>query len=388
MYCPSRLKILDHCIQIYFFLILCSSNFKPLNSFDQPVSIWNGSNQSTTPSAFSGSSNNQSPAPNRTRIRIENCYSVVSKFENLVNFLGLNLSFYEFQQIINLKPGGVAYFGKKIAMEGNRLTLTCIQRPTAPLVGRAEWRLNAELIEQHYSARNHQKSKKSSSKFYQTEQWFCRNLNLAVNKLTIKKVEFSNQGEYECTDRNDADKSKESLFVQVLITDWEDFNVNFLSQVYYDILTRDSTLVKYCPLSSASWYRWGNKLLASSPTIAISEPGLYHCHSEMLNRRINFYVFGKACLPVVNVELISGQHYNNHAFFFSESPTIRHFSVSGSVSVGGQLKFECNASAYPLAELQWYFGKWELCSVIFDNVCAHCVRTAHKNEFEHSGYEL
>lgn len=370
MNCLSRLKILDHpCVQICLFvLIFCFFNF------ESAVATLNDSSQASTRPVLLGDSAKNSRSSNRTLIQIENCYSVVS--ENVVKFLNLNLSLYDFQQIINLKPGNALYFGKRIAQEGTSLTLTCIQRPTAraPFTGRAEWRLNAESIEQHYSTRNHQKTKKSFPMFYQTEQWFCRNLNLSVHKLTIKKVEFLNQGEYECIDPGDVGKPKNNLFVQVLITDWDDFNVNFLSHVYYDILTTDSKLVKYCPLSSPSWYKWSNKLLTNGqPTIAISEPGLYHCHSELLNRRINFYVFGK-CAPFIDLISI----FNNHAsssFFLSESPKIKHFSVSGSVAVGGQLKFECNASgSYPLAELQWFIGMCveHIVFTGFDNV-AHCV---------------
>lgn len=314
------LKILDNCVQVY--LIFTLFNFKSLNASDQSVWPLNNSNQPITSSSSSSNGSNQlitssnSPpvtlsnrsnvfppgskshkSANQTRIRIENCYSVLSKFENVVNFLGLNISLYDFQQIINLKAGNVYYFGRTIAQEGTSLTLTCVRRPTAPLASRTEWHLNAEPIEQHYSTRNHQKSKKSTTRFYQTEQWFCRNLNLAVHKLTIKKVEFTNQGEYECIDPAavDASRQRKYLFVQVLIVDWDLWNVDFLSQVYYDILPANNTpLVKYCPLSSPSWYKWARKLATNGQArIDIHEPGLYHCRSELLNRRINFYVFGK-----------------------------------------------------------------------------------------------
>lgn len=336
MNCLSRLqlKILANRVQIFLVFILCSSKFKQLNASDQSVNPLNSSNnqsitssitspnslsQPITPSnrssVFSGDPKSRKSA-NQTRIRIENCYSVLSKFENVVNFLELNISLYDFQQIINLKAGDVLYFGRTIAQEGSSLTLTCVRRPTAPLASRTEWHLNAEPIEQHYAARNYQKTKKSSTRFYQTEQWFCRNLNLAVHKLTIKKVEFTSQGEYECIDpatsASLADKPRRYLFVQVLITDWDEFNVNFLSQIYYDILPGNNTgtaLVKYCPLSSPSWYKWAHKLTTNGqPRIDIREPGLYHCRSELLNRRINFYVFGKlSCPPVVDRDqLING----------------------------------------------------------------------------------
>lgn len=298
--CQTAHKIVFDVVQIlsiYIFIILCSSKFAfTSDSFKSNSSKGSLNLKIKSPKLI------QSTKNHFLKIPFTNCLSVVSKFENLVNFLDLNLSFYDFQQIINLKSGDSLYFGKKIVQEDSTLILTYVKRPvdlTGLLISQTDWYLNANLLidnsvksEQNYVTKTGNSNKKSLT--YQRKQFFCKNLNLVVYKLIIKKVEFSNTGEYQCV-QNGYDITKEKkYFVQVLISDWDKFNFNFLTRVNYDILIRNQSLIKYCPFFSPIWYKWSTKLNynVNKSTIAINESGIYFCRSESLNRQINFYIFG------------------------------------------------------------------------------------------------
>ena len=224
-----------------------------------------------------------------------NCLSLASKFDNFVNFLDLKISFYDFQQIINLKSNDdFLYFGKRIVQENSVLALTCIKRPSNSTSNQIDWYLNASPLEALYSS--NRTNKKLLFKSYQTKKYYCKNLNLVVYKLVIKKVDFLNQGEYQCIENLDVSKlNVNKFFVQMLFTDWDYFNSKFLNSIYYDILlSENQTLVKYCPLSTPlKWYKWATKLnFDNQSTIPIYEPGRYTCNSKLLNRKINFYIFG------------------------------------------------------------------------------------------------
>ena len=224
-----------------------------------------------------------------------NCLSEQSADKNFVHFLDLNISFAEFQQIIDLVPDDRLYLGKKVVYEGSSLAVTCIKRSTTHQQDRTDWYLNTIPIDQLYPTRT--KTSKKASKPYQTEQYLCRNLNLVVYKLTIRKAAFMNTGEYQCVDQAIGGQANSKRhFVHVLIIDWNLFNSNFLNQVYFDLLTSNHSkneLVKYCPLSSPTWYKWSTKLdLDNSSIISINESGRYICKSTQLNRQIDFWIFG------------------------------------------------------------------------------------------------
>lgn len=232
---------------------------------------------------------------------ILNCLNNFFEFGNPVRFRNLNISLYEFQQIINLKAKDTLYFGKKIAQEGSGLVLTCVKRYIYN--ANLDWYLNSVSIDKHYSNKKANRSKNLIQP-YRIQEFFCKDLNITISELVIKKVDFLNSGDYHCSnndansvtisDKNNNINDYKNLFnFQVLIIDWEEFNLNFLNTIYYDILNKNRSLVKRCPLLSPTWYKWSTNLNVDKPSIHIKDSGRYFCKSKSLDKQVDFYIFSK-----------------------------------------------------------------------------------------------